>query len=259
MPRRIRRNVRVRRVIRRLELWSVFKVALVCHACCYGVTLGVGTLLWRTALQHGLVGNLEKFMREIGFADDFRLDGPTLWRGAIFGGLGLFAVNVIATVMLAFFYNMVSGLLGGVVVSMLEEAPHASGVRAPIAAARVRRRRQDRSSAPSVSARAAAAAATIAPDGRNRVRRGRKAATPLVSTPVPGRASALPASPPEALPASTPDALPARAALDRWVNDDTLVSDGVSRDTFSADDPIDQDWATSIGLDADSSRSSDRS
>ena len=164
MRRRIRRNVKVRRVVRRLELWSVFKVAAVCHACCYGVTLGVGALLWRAALRNGIIGNLEKFIREIGFADDFRLDGPALWRGVVFGGLALLVINVIGTVLLAFFYNMVAAILGGVVISMLEEAPASPPLGAvPYAVdgtRGARRRRRRAANAAKVVARAGGAAAS---------------------------------------------------------------------------------------------------
>lgn len=117
------RTLRVRRVVRRVELRSVLKLGLIFHACCYGVTLGVGALLWRLALRYDLVHNLEKFMSQIGFADDFQIDGPTLWRVAVRAGAILVVLNTVLTWLVVFFYNTVSGLIGGVVLSMLEEAP----------------------------------------------------------------------------------------------------------------------------------------
>lgn len=120
---RKKRTLRVRRVVRRIELRSVLKLALLAHACCYGVTLGVGALLWKLALRYDLVHNIEKFMSDIGFAQDFRIDGPTLWRVVVRGGAILVVLNTVGTVLLAFFYNTVSGLFGGVVLSMLEEVP----------------------------------------------------------------------------------------------------------------------------------------
>ena len=117
------RTLRVRRVVRRVELRSVLKLGLLFHACCYGVTLGVGALLWRLAVRYDLVHNFEKFMSQIGFADDFRIDGPTLWRVAVRGGAVLVVLNTVLTWLVVFFYNAVSGLIGGVVLSMLEETP----------------------------------------------------------------------------------------------------------------------------------------
>ena len=129
---RKRRTLKVRRVIRRVELRSAVKLGLIFHVCCYGVTLGVGALLWHLALRFDLVHNLEKFMSQIGFADDFRIDGPTLWRVGVRGGAILVVLNTIVTWLAAFFYNCVAGLIGGVVVSMLEDAPVAR--RPPVAA-----------------------------------------------------------------------------------------------------------------------------
>ena len=120
---RRRRTLRVRRVIRRVELRSVLKLAFITHACCYGVTLGVGALLWKLALRYDLVHNVEKFMSEIGFAQDFRIHGASLWKVLVRGGAILVVLNTVGTLLLAFFYNAVAGLLGGVVLSMLEEVP----------------------------------------------------------------------------------------------------------------------------------------
>lgn len=118
----MRKGIKVRRVVRRFELWSVAKVALVFHLCCYLVTMGVTVLLWKFANSLGTVEKLEQFFVELGW-ERFSLEGKVLFRALSMGGLLLTAVNVLATVLLAFFYNCVSGIIGGIVVSVLEQAP----------------------------------------------------------------------------------------------------------------------------------------
>jgi hypothetical protein len=128
MARRVRRGVKARRVVRRFELWSVAKLALVFHLFCFGLTLAVMVALWNVAFRLGTITKLETFLSDFGFSDkvskqDFRLHGDALFRAGALAGLGLVALNTLITVMLAFFYNGVSGLFGGVVVSVLEERP----------------------------------------------------------------------------------------------------------------------------------------
>ena len=128
MARRVRRGVKVRRVVRRFELWSVAKMALIFHLFCYALTVGVLVVVWNVAFRLGTITKLETFLSDFGFSDkatkqDFRLHGDALFRAGMLAGLGLVALNTLGTVMLAFFYNGVSGMFGGVVVSVLEERP----------------------------------------------------------------------------------------------------------------------------------------
>lgn len=171
---RKRRTLKVRRVIRRVELRSALKLGLIFHVCCYGVTLGVGALLWHLALRFDLVHNLEKFMSQIGFADDFRIDGPTLWRVGVRGGAIIVVLNTIVTWLAAFFYNCVAGLIGGVVVSMLEDAPVARrpAIATPTRLAVAAPGRTDSASAPSLNG--AAMSAGVGKPSRSDRRKARR-------------------------------------------------------------------------------------
>ncbi len=71
----------------------------------------------------GLLGRVEKFLQDAGFAKGFKVDLSILLRAAAGVGLGLVIVAVVATMLLGFFFNGVSGLLGGLVVTVLEERP----------------------------------------------------------------------------------------------------------------------------------------
>jgi hypothetical protein len=117
---RMRKGVKVRRVVRRFELWPVAKVAFFFHLLCYLLTLGVLTGVWFVADRMGTVKNLEKLVSRLGW-EKFEVHGDALFRSAAMIGASLAVVATIATVTLAFFYNMLSGIFGGLVLSVLQE------------------------------------------------------------------------------------------------------------------------------------------
>ena len=164
MARRVRRGVKARRVVRRFELWSVAKVAVVFHLVCYALTIALLVVLWRIADRLGTISKLETFLSDFGFSDkaskkSFQLNGGALFHAVSIGGLGLVLLNTIGTVTLAFFYNGVSGLFGGIVVSVLEERTASEQVRTDEAVAGT-----DTASTPGSSA----------PKPRRRIRRSRR-------------------------------------------------------------------------------------
>jgi Transmembrane domain of unknown function (DUF3566) len=120
----MRKGVKVRRVVRRFELWPVAKVAFFFHLLCYLLTLGVLTGIWFVADRMGTVQNLEKLVSRLGW-EKFEVHGDVLFESAALIGASLVVVATIATVTLAFFYNMLSGIFGGLVLSVLQE--HADG------------------------------------------------------------------------------------------------------------------------------------
>ena len=119
--RRIRRGVRVRRVVRRVELWSLFRLAVAFHLLCWAVSVAVLAILTKAIDQAGLLGRLERFLQDAGFAKGFKVNLSVLLRVSASVGLGLVIVAVIATMLLGFFFNGLSGLLGGLVITVLEE------------------------------------------------------------------------------------------------------------------------------------------
>lgn len=119
--RRIRRGIRVRRVVRRVELWSLFRLAVAFHLICWAVSMAVLAILAKVVEQVGLLGRLERFLQSAGFAKGFKVNLSLVLRAAGGVGLGLFIVAVIATMLLGFFFNGLSGMLGGLVVTVLEE------------------------------------------------------------------------------------------------------------------------------------------
>jgi hypothetical protein len=131
--RRPRRRVRrVTRVVRHVDPWSVFKVALVFSFVLYGICLTAGVLLWNVAYTTGTIDNLQKFFESFGWSS-FRFKGGQLfhnaWIAGLFGALGLTGLALLGATL----FNLITDLVGGIRVTVLEEEvvernPVASGL-----------------------------------------------------------------------------------------------------------------------------------
>jgi len=111
---------RVTRVIRHVDTWSVFKVALVFSLFLYAVCLTAGVLLWQVAQNTGTVDNIERFFETFGW-ETFDLKGGELYHNAWVGGLFLAVGLTGLLVLAATVFNLITDLVGGIRVSVLEE------------------------------------------------------------------------------------------------------------------------------------------
>ena len=64
LPRHRPRVRRVTRVVRHIDTWSVFKIAVLFNIFLYAVCLTAGAMLWRVALNTGTIENVERFEDE---------------------------------------------------------------------------------------------------------------------------------------------------------------------------------------------------
>ena len=93
----MRRGVRVRRVVRRFELWPVAKVAFFFHLLCYLLTVSVLALIWLANDRLGTVDKIEKLFVQYGFGDNFTIHGDVLLRVVASVGAVLVGIATIAT------------------------------------------------------------------------------------------------------------------------------------------------------------------
>ena len=110
---------RVKRVVRRIELWSVLKVSLLFYFCMYLVALGAAVLLWGFAYSAGLIDNFESFMADIGF-DDFQFFGDQLFKEVAIVGAVLVVAGALLTVLAIALVNLISEVTGGVRFVVIE-------------------------------------------------------------------------------------------------------------------------------------------
>ena len=154
---------RVTRVVRHVDTWSVFKVALVFNVFFYAVALIAGVLLWQVAYATGTIDNVEKFFEGFGW-ETFDFNGGQIFHNAWIAGLFVAVGLTGLAVLLATLFNLITDLVGGVRFSVLgrrsavtRRARHRAG---PVRAGTARRstnrlcsmaasRRADRPSRPS--------------------------------------------------------------------------------------------------------------
>lgn len=119
-PGRRPRVRKVTRVLRHIDPWSTFKVALIFSAVTYIVLLTAGVLLWRVADSTGTIDNVERWFTQFGW-ETFELKGDEIfdqaWVIGLFAAVGLTG----AIVLFVTLFNLVSDIVGGVRMTVLEE------------------------------------------------------------------------------------------------------------------------------------------
>lgn len=167
--------MRVRRQIRRIELWPLAKIGFVFHLVSFATTLGAGVILYHLGNRSGVIDRFTSFLGEIGFAQDFVVDGEALLRAAVPAGLALVVLATVTTVLGGALYNVVSGLLGGLIISVIEDrAPMVRSVQLPPDGGKERRRRRSRHDGGTQPAPVDAARAGPPPSPDRADRRGRR-------------------------------------------------------------------------------------
>ena len=120
--RRSRARVRrVTRVIRHVDAWSVMKISAIFYLTMYFILLVAGVLLWFVAVSTGTVGNVEHFIRDLFALDTFHFSGGAIFHDSWIIGAFLVAGGTGLNVTLAILFNLISDLVGGLRVTVLEE------------------------------------------------------------------------------------------------------------------------------------------
>jgi len=114
---------RVRRVLRRVDTWSVFRFAVLLYLCGAVVIITAGVGMWLLADGAGAIPNIEHFITQL-----FALKHFTFKPGQMFLGLlgvcGVWVfVATLVTVLAAVLFNLISDVVGGIELTMLEEQP----------------------------------------------------------------------------------------------------------------------------------------
>ena len=113
---------RVKRVIRRIDLWSVLKLSLLLYTCLYVATLVASIVVWAIAYSTGLVENSQNYLGDVGL-DNFRFYGQQMFRAGAAIGAVLVLAGTLITVLAVALINLISELTGGIRVTIIEEEP----------------------------------------------------------------------------------------------------------------------------------------
>lgn len=112
---------RVRRLVRHVEPWSVLKMSLIFYFCLWVILLTAGVILWRFAVTSGTVERLENFIEELFALETFAFNPDQIFRVSALGGLVMVVAGSGFTVLMAVLFNLISDLIGGVRMTVVEE------------------------------------------------------------------------------------------------------------------------------------------
>lgn len=114
---------RVRRVIRRIDPWSVLKVSALFWASLCAVVVLAGVMLWIVGSAIGVVDNVENVIEGVLGFKDFSFAGGQLLRALVGVGIMLSILGSGFAVFVAVIYNLISDIVGGIQLTVLEEEP----------------------------------------------------------------------------------------------------------------------------------------
>jgi hypothetical protein len=118
---RVTRGVHSRRLIRRVDVWTVFKVSLVFYVLLLVSVLIAGVAVWNVAQAFGLIHNIEKSIRSLFDLTSFHLHPLPVLGYTAAGGAVLTVVGTLLNVVMALLYNLISDIVGGVQIVVVTD------------------------------------------------------------------------------------------------------------------------------------------
>ncbi len=119
-PRRVRAR-KVRRVVRHVDPWSMLTFSVLFHLCVFAAFLLASVLVWNAAVAAGTIENIEQFIRDLGDYQTFEIDGDVVFRAAMAIAGILTLTSSLLVVLLTVVFNLISDLVGGIRVTVIEE------------------------------------------------------------------------------------------------------------------------------------------
>ncbi len=118
--RRVRAR-KVRRVVRHIDPWSILTFSVLFFLCLFSALLLASVLVWNAAVAAGTIENIESFIREIGDYQTYEIKGDVVFQAAmVIAGILTLAASVMV-VLLVVVFNLISDLVGGIRVTVVEE------------------------------------------------------------------------------------------------------------------------------------------
>jgi hypothetical protein len=111
-------QVRSRATIRRVDVWTVAKVSIIFYLIVLLVVVVASVLLWYAADAFGTLSSFEKSIRTLFSLKSFTVHPGTVAFYTAAVGAVIAIAGTIANILLAFIYNLISDLVGGVRVEI---------------------------------------------------------------------------------------------------------------------------------------------
>lgn len=114
---------RVRVQIRRINPWSVLKFSLIFYFCLMLVMLVGFAILYAVLSAAGILDSVSDLLTGVGFGDaagNFEFNAGYVFRTLFLVGIISTVLWAAFTVFVAFLYNLISDLIGGIEVTLVE-------------------------------------------------------------------------------------------------------------------------------------------
>ncbi len=118
---RVVQGRRTRRVVRRIDVWTVLKMSLLFYLCVFLVFMIAGIVLWNIAEYFNVITSVEKFIRSLFDLQQFTFRPSVVLQSSVLGGGVLVLLGTGTNVLGALLYNLISDVVGGVQFIVLEE------------------------------------------------------------------------------------------------------------------------------------------
>jgi hypothetical protein len=114
------RTRQARVVVRKVGPWSVLKLSFLFYLCVMVVILGALVILYSVLDAIGALNSVTNLIRDL-FADQtFEIHGDWLFSRALLVGFAMVVLWSLINVFVAFLYNLISDIVGGVEVTLSE-------------------------------------------------------------------------------------------------------------------------------------------
>ena len=113
-----------RRVVRTVDALTVLKFSGLFYLSLYTVVLVAAVILWSVASFAGVVDDLEDFAKELFGWKEFGLKPGQILVGSAIGGAVVVLIGTGMNVLAAVLYNLISDVVGGVEVTVIEDDRH---------------------------------------------------------------------------------------------------------------------------------------
>ena len=101
----------------------MLRFSVLFYASLLVVFVVAGIILWALASLTGVIDNVETFIKDLFALDSFQFVGFELLLGTVLGGAVMVVLGTGLNMLMAVLYNLVSDVVGGVEVIVLEEDP----------------------------------------------------------------------------------------------------------------------------------------
>lgn len=114
----VRRLRRGRLAIRKISPWATFKFSLVFYFCMLLIMLLGTAIIFASLKAFGVIENVERLLRDLDF--DVTISGGIVFRWFFLLGLVGTVVASAITVFMAFLYNLIADVVGGIEMLVTE-------------------------------------------------------------------------------------------------------------------------------------------